>query len=307
MKKKRTDEIDKYDNEAELTLLLDNKKRILIIEGESDICFFKILLSECKGDVLPFCIHGEHHRSDIIELFSNFKAIQNNKSVLGLIDKDTEDYDDIVYTYNNLLVTEYADLDCYLINFSGFKSFVAQILDKPNIIRFLGYIPSENILKLRKFIYNSLVPLTRFRKVNIKYKFPLGKVFPKFPPELKKVRYKKIKKILNDKMQNESKNMFDFISAHQECHGKEMESIVSDFDSCVLKDFEFATNGHDIISFITCLNNLSSIHRNDLDIEELLRLTIQLNNYTEYKLTNYIYHWALNIEGEPVKEIASMQ
>ncbi|WP_454190061.1 hypothetical protein [Paenibacillus sp. Marseille-Q7038] len=84
----RTDINDNLLNETEFEIHLKTKRKILILEGSSDLNFFKILLDKAKTNITPFCINGNDSKRQLIALFTNYPEIQNNPLFLGVIDKD---------------------------------------------------------------------------------------------------------------------------------------------------------------------------------------------------------------------------
>lgn len=67
----------------------------------------------------------------------------------------------------------------------------------------------------------------------------------------------------------------------------------------------YQTNGHDLISFITYLYNLTNnIKKDDVEIEESLRLTIHIDMFNEYPNIQKVSNWILPFRGAAFDQVA---
>jgi len=297
---KKTDEYDYFDIEAELSILIKGKEKILILEGESDLRFFRLLLNR-TDTVLPFCINSHDCKTDLIKLFKNNESIQNNKRILGIIDKDLDDYNNLKYKYNNLIVTDFADLDCYMIYFSSFENFLIEYLNKDSVKETFGFLPALNIEKFRRIIHDSLIEFTKLRIANDNFnlQIPLGKIFKKSPIKDRKDRYKKFSKIISKDFKVQHKTLFSYIFSTGMCKNIDMGSCLEKFNVIKSDKYDLYTNGHDIISILTCICNAHNPTKNDIEIEQSLRLTLNKEVFKEFNCTYIVSNWIFDDFNKP--------
>lgn len=299
MKNKRPDQFDMEDNITELEMLLLRKKKILILEGSSDRSFFKFLLAKSSEDIQTFCMGEKGSKScktDLIGLFEQYTDIQDNNLVLGVFDKDLEEK--FEFDFQNLLYTEFHDLDCYHMYFSSFERFVVEFLDEPVIAKKMGFNPSKDIEKTRNFIERALAPLSILRLINKdeKLRIPLNKILPKSPAPIRKSRYEIFGEFINHDLFIDDEKLIHYIVSHSLGKHLDAKKIRTAYVNSSYSNIKFFSNGHDLISLLTHLVNVGrrwKDDKDDLEIEESLRLSTDLNSFQEYTFTKKIMGWVL--------------
>jgi hypothetical protein len=293
----KPDNLELADHIAELELLLLSNNNIFIVEGKSDLDFFKIPLKSTKKKILPFVI-GEkgstNCRNDIIELFNNVSSIQNNPKVLAIIDKDLIENE--IPNYNNLIQTELCDLDCYYVFCSNFFNFVVQLTDNEKINKALGFTPIDNINGFREFLLRALLPLTKMRLINSDIKIPFNKLLKKSPVEQRKERYKKFNKFLDKQYFIDLDLFYRYLVTNTGYNNVNLLNLKHKLDEINIENLINVTNGHDLISLVTVIIKIANPDYDDIKTEKALRLSMNIDIYSEYEFTNIVKNWILSTE-----------
>ncbi|MEC0129517.1 MULTISPECIES: DUF4435 domain-containing protein [Paenibacillus] len=301
----RTDDIDYQYDVSEFEIHLLTKKKIILLEGNSDLKFLKILLNKTEpNSIIPYCINGNNSKTQLISLFNDFPHIQNNNLYLGIVDKDL---DDLTVSFSNLIYTDFPDLDCYYLHFSGFRNFVNEYFDNIKTSETLGFNPVHNIPKFINFIITAIDPLTILRLISKSnaYNIPLGKVFVKSPVNERRDRHKKFKKIINDNNIICKDKLFTYLMSSPHCDNTILNAAKHTCEDFKESNLTYQTNGHDLISFITYLYNLTNnIKKDDVEIEESLRLTIHIDMFNEYPNIQKVSNWILPFKGAAFDQVA---
>ncbi|MEK4669007.1 DUF4435 domain-containing protein [Niallia sp. FSL R7-0271] len=296
MKQFKPDQLELEDHIAELEFYLYSQKRVLIVEGKSDLLFFNVLLTTTNNEVIPFVI-GEKSknssREEIIKLFDYFPLIQNHPNVLGIVDKDLNELKPL--GYKNLKQTEFYDLDCYYIFGANFLSFIIELVCHDKIIKKLGFNPGKDIEYFREFLLISLLPLTKMRFINSQLKIPFNNILKKSPIKDRKERHKKLSKFLNDKFSVEINSFHKYLTDSGNNKGLTLENLIQEIENVDIESKRQVTNGHDLISIITAIIKTNRNDFDDVKTEESLRLSMNINTFDEFELTKSVKEWILHI------------
>ncbi|WES34906.1 DUF4435 domain-containing protein [Ruminiclostridium papyrosolvens DSM 2782] len=305
MSNKRPDKIDINYLKALLDMLIPSKRKIILLEGSTDIDFLKILTDKSEKDILFIDANG---KPNIEQLFIDITELQNNQYILGVVDKDFGDIFEKKYEWDNILQTDFTSIEYYYIYYSGFYSFAREILSKEGINKFLGFQPSLDLDRFKSFLHTSLKALTKLRVLCFKngYHIPINNIFSTYKDKQRKFvdsnnRYKKFKNIFDPKLFILDVNLLlTNIRTSKEytekCSCLDFEKVKEEYNLFEIDESLILTNGHDLISYITCLYNKysNSNTKGDRDIEEIMRCSITEEMFDEYECTKQIRQWILN-------------
>jgi|GEM_PF-5853241 len=296
MEQFKPDQLNLEDHIAELELHLYSQKRILIVEGNSDLLFFNVLLTTTDNEVTPFVI-GEksknNSREEIINIFNNFPLIQNHPNVLGIVDKDLNELKHP--GYENLKQTEFYDLDCYYIFGSNFLNFVIELVCHDKIIKKIGFNPGKDIGYFREFLLISLLPITKMRFINSRLQIPFNKILKKSPIKERKDRHKKLSKFINDEFSVEINSFHKYLTDSGNNKGITSENLIQEIENLHIESMMEVTNGHDLISLITAIIKTNRNDYDDIKTEESLRLSMNTYTFDEFELTKSVKEWILHL------------
>ncbi len=107
----------------------------LILEGNDDYNFYMSVIENDKM-VNPICAYGSER---VIEIIEKIESEKSNKplKILGIIDRDYLEPLKKLPRSNNILITDYRDLECMMIDSPAFSNIVRELGSK-NKIKSIG-------------------------------------------------------------------------------------------------------------------------------------------------------------------------
>ncbi|MBD3352834.1 MAG: DUF4435 domain-containing protein [Candidatus Lokiarchaeota archaeon] len=105
----------------------DKIKPYLIVEGFTDICFFKKFIDEEKCN-----IEEAKGKKNVIEIVKELKN-ENNIMIFGIIDADFWHIDNKQCPLDCILVTDFHDIEIMMIDSISFESLMSEFMDKEKI------------------------------------------------------------------------------------------------------------------------------------------------------------------------------
>lgn len=224
---------------TEYILMAQSKKPWLIVEGESDVCFFKQRLDTKFG----VSFEERNGWEGVVSLLKEWNLIpneeKNGKIIVGVIDRD---YHEKLGTQlpENIVMVDHRDLE--IVMFECDEALNKVLLELGSTQK-LPHTPDEklDLKKVRQVIYELAYPLSKLRflsAINQESKLTFDKPFD----------FKKIVET-SPLVLNESK-LFQRISSKSGCSIDLVASMVTKDIDQQWDIHQKIANGHDIISIL---------------------------------------------------------
>lgn len=285
----RPDEFDYEVFEIECVNIVRTGRKCLILEGSSDKLFFRNMLNENK-DVLVICVNSTDSKNHLISIFRNNKLIQENKNVIGVIDRDLDSNE---MAYSNLIVTRFNDIENYYFQFKSFKNFIYEYFEDKDIKRIFNVDEINNISLIRENIYKKLLELTKLRVAshNFNLEIPLGRAFKKSPEDERRKRHKKVAKTISENFEICEEKLIRYIYSSTNYNKYSTNVVSKKIQEININNINCCTNGHDLVSLIAVIINSKRAIMDDIRVEESLRLTVRKEDYYDFEELLNIYNW----------------
>lgn len=276
--------------------------KVFLVEGDSDVRAFnfmeavndRIRIFECDG------------KENVIKLISQ-PELKNNPNICAFIDKDYDDLMSILYSVENLIISEYPSLEYYLLKTEGFNKWLNDIKVKSKVDKLKSNYLNNVVCKACKTLqlisliryYNSInsnnIKFNEF--IGLKSKILDGKKYYDLTN-----RYKAVGKMLivkSDDISSNNTRIFDLINSklHTCSENVNKEELKSFLQSNLEKESHIAAQGHDLLSAVVCIiNHISddSIELNDPTLESILRSHFGVEEMKKHCSTNRVFEWAIS-------------
>lgn len=252
----------------------------ILLEGETDeLVFSKFFKSENVS--FEIC-HGKENLLSAIKILNVSKCQQN---YLGIVDKDLDHFLESHSIEDNILETDFHDLEIMCFTSNAFKSFAIEYYSKNKIERF------KNIDVIKDHIRDLALQVSKLRLINFQNKYNL-----KFKPNLKNKENKEL-----DYTKFICKKDFKFLG-----YDTFLDSISKYYNQGLPKDKNLIKkeiqeldinntdvysliHGHDLTSIISLslksvLGKSSVSNSKRDDVERAIRLAYSLDDFKDSKL-----------------------
>jgi len=277
---------------TEIAMSSDNKPW-LIVEGASDEKFF---LSRLPGTIRLFVAQGWEN---VVKVVNKVKD-ENIRCILGVIDRDYREDLGIELHTDNIVMTDYRDIEVMMFYSSAFRKIVVEKASQNKLPKSSN--GEINYEKIRDSIVNIAVPIGRFRfycqKENMNIKFSDSNSDIDFSKMIEyqqtfdfKSKYAYVQHLKN-KYQKENKHLKD-----------------NDWDQAQklslpirLQDEKFIISGHDLMEIfgLSLRRKWGNKNKNEVakeKLEELFRLSYPDEAFRKTSLYKNISNWLENFES----------
>lgn len=266
----------------------------VLVEGENDELFYSKFLDE-KEVQIEIC-HGKENVLDAIQILDENSR---NKKYIGLVDKDYDYLLDNIFESDNLIRTDFHDVETMCISSSGFDDFSKEYCKASKV----EALCSEKSKNLREHIIELAKPIAGLRILSVKNKYSL-----KFKPSSRETKELDYTKFI-------CKNNYDFLGLedllkslerfYNQGLPKSNEELIKELKSLDLSKYEILdiVHGHDLSNIIVIglkktigKSSLNNTKRDE--VERALRLSYSRE---EFKGTN-IYQSLNSISSRILKK-----
>lgn len=275
---------------ANKIMMDDSVKCFIVIEGKSDLRFYKNIIS--KSNVVLIYANGSHNVCQVLEVLKKEKHCINN--YLAIIDRDFHEILNTFPEYDNLLFTDLHDIEIMMLKSAAFDKVINMYAgDKQQ------QIEQQYSKTIRNIIANITTEIGYLRLAN--YTETLGLTFKPKDVNGKHIDHNKF--IDNDFQAVHIDNMITTIVNYSKnkSNPKSQIDVKQAYEKCkkVKYDSNQLSNGHDachiIYLFLKKIIKLSSKEIIDSKmIENSLILAYSMNDFRNTKLYNNLQQWANN-------------
>lgn len=265
---------------------VDSYDTFLVLEGEFDELLFRKFTDKKKNKIeIGF---GYENVLKIIEILKD----RSFYKVLGIIDSDFRALDEEVIELENVLTTDFHDLEMSVINSDSFENVLSFHVQKEKLVT--NY---QNYDKFREHLFSVLKPLSFLKWLNKKEK--IGLIFKPKNVDGKHLDFSKFicnKDIKFTNIESLVKCVLNY------CQGKvtltikeeELKALLIDYNSDL--DLNHISNGHDVITLIalSLRKNVSNMNSKSIYPDQLQRelyLGYEARYFQNTDLYNGIKDW----------------
>ncbi|WP_437823717.1 DUF4435 domain-containing protein [Tenacibaculum mesophilum] len=252
----------------------------VLVEGNNDELFYSKFLNENEVQI-EIC-HGKENILQAVQILDENNA---NKKYIGLVDKDYDFLKDSPVESNNLIRTDYHDIETICISSKAFEDFSKEYCKEEKVDK----ICNEVSKSLKEHILELARPIAGIRILSIKNNYTI-----KFKPsgkETKELDYTKF--ICKDKFRFLGLNtlMSTLERYYNQGLPKSNEEIISELEALNLDEYEILdiVHGHDLSNIIVIglkkTIGKSSLNKTKRDeVERALRLAYSKEEFTKTEI-----------------------
>jgi len=261
----------------------------ILLEGETDELVYSKFFNSKKAS-FEIC-HGKENLLSAIKILNESNCTQN---YIGIIDKDLDHLSKSHSVEDNILETDFHDLEIMCFNSNAFQSFSLEYFSKTKIERY------DNLDNIKECIQNLALKISKLRLLNFHNEYNL-----KFKPNLKNKETKEL-----DYSKFICKKDFKFLGYdifleaiskyYNQGLPKNKDVIKKEIEGLDINNFNILNliHGHDLTSIIT-LSLKSAIGKSSLsnskrdDVERAIRLAY---SYEDFK-KSILYKKIISIDS----------
>lgn len=263
------------------TVRMDSfKGYYVLVEGENDELFYSKFLDESEVQI-EIC----HGKNNVLEAIQILDKNVSNKKYVGIVDKDYDFLDEKPFTSNNLVRTDYHDIETMCISSAAFEDFSKEYFKSEKVENFC----SKKSKSIKEHLLELARPIAELRILSIKNNYTL-----KFKPsgkETKELEYTKF--VCKDKYDFLGiENLLQTIKRfHNQGLPKSNEELIQELDTLDLSKYEILdiVHGHDISNIIVVglkkAIGKSSLNKTKRDeVERALRLSYSREEFAKTQI-----------------------
>tara|TARA_R100000988_G_C3988182_1_gene161095 strand:+ start:398 stop:1270 length:873 start_codon:yes stop_codon:yes gene_type:complete len=247
----------------------------ILVEGENDELFYSKFLNENQTQI-EIC-HGKDNVLNAIKILDNTK---HGKKYIGLVDKDYDFLFDEIIESENLIRTDFHDIETMCISSESFDNFTKEYFNKSKTEK----LKTKNSKSIKEHIIDLALPMAQIRIVNAINQYAI-----KFKPSGKETKPLDYSKFI-------CKNSYDFLGfenlleALKKYYNQGLpiknEDLINQIKSLDLSKYEILDicHGHDLTKIIVIgmkkvigKSNLSNTKQEE--IERVLRLAYSKEDF----------------------------